>query len=461
LKGLEASEVSFSKLKQDENYRLESEYWNNNSNIKIDKFKGEKIIEFVQYGTSEELNEDKIGYPVLRLNEFESYFIGNPEKYSNKISEEEFNSYRLLKGDVLICRTNGNPQLVGRASLVAEDTNYAYASYLFKVRTDHKKILPETLVAYLRSSYGRQQINAYSMVGNQTNFSPAKFRQIDIPKFGTKLNEKIKLLFDDSYKAKSQSTLLYSEAENLLLDELGLSKWQPTIKNNNKKTFKESFIKTGRLDAEYYQSKYDELEKVIRTHTFRQIKDIRTANYRGLQPEYVDNGVVDVINSKHILEKSLNYEGFEKTSLAFWNLNERAQVFKGDILTYTTGANIGRTQVYQIDKKAVASNHVNILRLNKENPFYIGFVMNSMIGRMQTEKFSAGSAQVELYPKDIDEFFVPIIKSVSQQKIILNVEDSLSLQSKSKALLEWARYSVEIAIEQSEDAAIKLLNEIK
>ncbi len=52
-------------------------------------------------------------------------------------------------------------------------------------------ILPHVLVAYLRGKYGRSEIDKYSMKGNQTNFSPAKFREIDIPIFEQSFQEKI------------------------------------------------------------------------------------------------------------------------------------------------------------------------------------------------------------------------------------------------------------------------------
>jgi restriction endonuclease S subunit len=58
-----------------------------------------------------------------------------------------------------------------------------------------------------------------------------------------------------------------------------------------------------------------------------------------------------------------------------------------------------RTQVYLSSERAFASNHVNLLRIIGENPIYVAFVINSKIGRLRTEKLSAGSAQQELYPK--------------------------------------------------------------
>ena len=113
---------------------------------------------------------------------------------------------------------------------------------------------------------------------------------------------------------------------------------------------------------------------------------------------------MNVINSRHILERELDHKNFEKTNSDSWDTQIKARIYRNDILTYTTGANIGRTQVYLSNEKALASNHVNILRIEHENPVYVAFVLNSKIGRLQTEQLSAGSTQQELYPKDIDNF---------------------------------------------------------
>ena len=64
--------------------RLEAEFHTaKDSNIKKG-FKGVEITDFVQYGTSDELNELGFGYPVLRLNEFIGHFITKPSKFCKK-----------------------------------------------------------------------------------------------------------------------------------------------------------------------------------------------------------------------------------------------------------------------------------------------------------------------------------------------------------------------------------------
>ena len=189
-------------------------------------------------------------------------------------------------------------------------------------------------------------------------------------------------------------------------------------------------------------------------HCINYINEISVHNARGLQPIYDENGTLDIINTRHILEQELDYQNFEKTHASSWETQERARIYKNDILTYTAGANIGRIQVYSSQERALASNHVNILGIKEENPIYVAFVLNSKIGRLQTEKLSAGSAQQELYPKDIEMFYIPFVKHEIQAEICKKIEERQSLKTKSEGLLNKAKRAVELAIEEGEEAAI-------
>lgn len=446
MEGLEISVVKLSEVLEDVDVRLESEYYNS-EHIVFNSVQGCDIESFSQYGTSEDLNEEGKGFPILRLNEFDSFFISKPSKYCDLISKETFELLKLKKNDVLICRTNGNPKYVGKAAIVPKNYEYAFASYVFRLRPKTDIINSATLVSFLNSKYGRIEIEKYSMVGNQANFSPAKFRQIAIPILSKELNNKIEEIVYKSFELLEESKSLYSQAEDLLLGELGLKYWQPKNTLHTTKKFSD-FAQSGRLDAEYYQPKYDDLFERLQKVDCKTIKEIQIINYRGFQPEYVENGKIDVINSKHILEDGLDYENFEKTDEVSFNNAVRAQVKYGDILTYTTGANIGRTQVYLSEKKAMASNHVNMLRVKDVNPIYLALVLNSKIGRMQTEKSSTGSAQVELYPDDLASFIIPILPEAIQTKIASLIQQSFECKAQSKQLLEDAKRMVEEEIEK-------------
>lgn len=305
---------------------------------------------------------------------------------------------------------------------------------------------------YLMTSFANKLLLQSSSMTAQPHLTLTLVKNLPIFNPSFEVKSKVSKLYKLSKENLEKSQKLYFDAEALLLEELGLNDFIPSNECVAVKSFSESFGASGRLDAEYYQPKYDEIDKRVKNKAvyIHEVKNIKTFNARGLQPIYIEDGNLDVINSRHILESGLDYENFEKTAVSYWETQEKAQVYKKDILIYTTGANIGRTATYLIDKPALASNHVNILRIKDENPIYVSFVLNSIIGRLQTEKLSAGSAQQELYPKDIDNFYIPFIDKQKQIDIVEKVIQSFELKSESKRLLEEAKIVVERAIEQGE-----------
>ena len=73
---------------------------------------------------------------------------------------------------------------------------------------------------------------------------------------------------------KTQS--LYRQAEELLLETIGLKDFQPAQENKSVKSFSESFLATGRLDAEYYQPKYEEIISKIQERQHEKLGNLVT-----------------------------------------------------------------------------------------------------------------------------------------------------------------------------------------
>ncbi len=282
---------------------------------------------------------------------------------------------------------------------------------------------------------------------------------IVIPLLPTKFQTLVGKLLQEAIELRKTSETYTEISQRRLLDELNYTNPQRP-ENATTKLFSSTYAVTGRLDAEFYQPKYDELFEHIYANAeyVKTIAEMESFNARGLQPVYAENGSLNVINSRHILEDGMDYDNFEKTQIACWDSQKRARIMRNDVLVYTTGANIGRSQPYLSDEKALASNHVNILRITEEDPIYVAFVMNSIIGRMQTDRLSAGTAQAELYPKDIAQFVIPFVSKEKQKEIVGNILESRAKKKESHQLLEKAKKAVEIAIEHGEDAAMAYLD---
>jgi type I restriction enzyme S subunit len=411
---------------------------------------------------TEQYNFEGIGIPFLRVNEIQNGLVKTTESTAflpqHVLDRNPTTISTAMPFDIVIAK--GGNSLAKLGLLPSDFPKYALSRDLIVMRTSHLKRNKYFVWLYLHSKFGQDVLWRTASQTGQPHLTLPSIDQLTVPLYSNQFETFAEILYKKSVQLNNDSVATYKSAETILHDALGLSKFSNDVGSVNILSMKNSFAETGRLDAEYYQPKFDALEKIcIKNASYvKRIEEIQIYNSRGLQPEYFEDGELDVVNSRHILERDLDYKNFEKTNLKSWNIQSKAQIFRNDILIYTTGANIGRTQVYLSDKKALASNHVNILRLKNENVVYVAFVLNAKIGRLQTEQLSAGSAQQELYPKDIANFYVPFIDLKHQTKISALVQKSFSLNTESERLLEVAKLAVEIAIEKGEKAAMKYLS---
>jgi len=466
LDGLEATEINLSEILKDDNLRLEAEFFVSKVSQKSNFVKGVQIIDFVQYGTSEELNEERKGFPILRLNEFESYFIGEPAKYCSNISTDTYNNLKLKKGDVLICRTNGNPNLVGKSAIVAEDTDIAFASYLYRVRPKEEYINSETLLIYLHSNFGRNQINKYSMTSNQTNFSPAKFREIDIPLFSIELQTQIKKIVKTAYSKLEQSKSLYREAETLLLRELGLDNWQPPKETAAVKSFSDSFGKSGRLDAEYYQPQVINLLEIL--HKQKHIKLYQSCNIvngYAWKSEYFleseNEGFEEgepFVRIRNCKPGALDIEGLSRLKKDYvikQNNVEKAR--SGDIVIGMDGLKWFYASL--IVSPCYVNQRVCWLRLNDNyliTPEYLTLFINTIAGQNQLlREMTIADTVGHITNQSVGNIIVPLLSNEKIKKITMMLKNSVTTKFESQRLLELAKKAVETAIEQGEEKAIK------
>jgi type I restriction enzyme M protein len=92
---------------------------------------------------------------------------------------------------------------------------------------------------------------------------------------------------------------------------------------------------------------------------------------------------------------------------------------------------------------------------NSIDPIYLAVFINSLAGQMQVEQRLHGSSgQIELYPSDIADFTVGVAPEAKQKEIRQIVESGFASKQRATQLLDAAKRAVEIAIENSEVAAL-------
>lgn len=447
MEGLEICEVPFSRVIGNDIVRMESEFYNSNTVSYKNTVKASQIIDFSQYGTSKELNEMGEGYPVLRLNEFNYSFISHPDKYCSLLDIDAYHGLQLKKDDVLICRTNGNPKFVGRSAIVPKDYDYAFASYLFRIRPNRKYINSATLVAFLNSKYGRLEIEKYSMVGNQANFSPAKFREISIPVFSKDLNDKIEDITYRAFQKLEMSESLYSEAANNMLECLDLNDFTASSNSCNVKTLKESFIETGRLDSEYYQPKYDDILHHIQAYKYgsknlAEICDIKEENF--IPKDDTTYKYVELAN----IGKYGNIIGCSQQKGEDLPSRARRIVSKNDVVISSLEGSLDSCALVEEDYDgALCSTGFYVLKSSVLNSETLLVLFKSPLVKELMRKGCSGTILTAIGRQELERIPIPLIRQEIQEEIAQHVQSSISLRKESQQLLEHAKLTVEGAIQ--------------
>lgn len=92
------------------------------------------------------------------------------------VGEDEAASYRLLKGDVLLNRTN-SADLVGKVSLWDREEDAVFASYIVRFQFDRDRAFPEFVNHYLNWDRSQQKLKQISTRGvSQANINPTTFQ---------------------------------------------------------------------------------------------------------------------------------------------------------------------------------------------------------------------------------------------------------------------------------------------
>lgn len=286
---LEVSVLKLSEAQKDnESKRIDSEYFKKEyleneellKKFNLFYFESNNVVSgpFGSTLTSESYRKDGICF--IRVQDIKGGFFVEKESLV-KISESDNNKIKhsqLRYGDFVISKVGNS---IGYVAEIPEDINICNIS---ENNIGLKTIGLETytkkyILVFLNSKYGQLQIWRRISGNAQPKINVADFTKIKIPILPMEFQLEIQTLVKDSYKALEESKELYKKAEEALYLELGLYPKNPLqslldSKTNNPtkslnisiRTLKESFLKTGRLDSEYYQSKYEDIEKFIKSY---------------------------------------------------------------------------------------------------------------------------------------------------------------------------------------------------
>ena len=322
---------------------------------------------------------------------------------------------------------------------------------------DIHDIRPMYLLAFLRCKYGFQELYKSREQTIQFQLTLERVRNIPIFIPSELLQVKVEQIYMQAYTVTMAAIQAYSEAESVLYQNLNMYEWESNKSTITIKNFS-NLESTKRLDAEYYQPKYDELFDRLKPYKTKRLSEIVSIT-KSIEPgseAYEEEGI------PFIRVSNLTKFGITDTDI-YLSPQKYKDVIRPqkDTILLSKDGSVGIAYKVDSDMDIITSGAILHLSLTDQEimPDYLTLVLNSIIVKMQSERDAGGSIIQHWKPSEIGNVIIPILEPEAQQEITNKVRDSFRLREESERLINFAKSAVEIAIEQNEDKAVELLNQ--
>ncbi len=396
--------------------------------------------------------KDEVRY--LQAKDIKNHFIENnnpvfiSKEYFDKNKRSHIKEENVILsimgsvGDIAITPKGFKPSLANRAVAIIKEITDVNPYYLF---------------TYLSTKFGQLQINRQKNGGVQVRINLDVLSKVKIPYIHKGFQLKIEGIVKLAHKTKGEFQVKYRESEELLLKEIGLRNFEPSKEPVNIKNFAESFGVSGRLDAEYYQSKYDDYLRLIFDYSdgYEELSTACNLHNKNFKPE--ENTEYKYIELSNV-GKSGEINGC--TNEIGKNLPSRARrkVSEGDVVVSSIEGSL--------DSCALVTNEYNgslcstgfyVINSNKINSETLLILFKSELMQNILKQNCSGTILTAINKDEFLKIPIPLIDLTKQIQIAELVEQSFKLKKESEHLLEVAKTAVEIAIEQNEAVALDFI----
>ena len=463
LEGLEATELNSIDFKLDNfDFRLDSEYFlkSNLSFIKkLDTIGFKRIGDFsyVTDGihTSIDYSETSNINLISATSPRENYFDVSRKAFISEVAHLN-NPRTALKENDIIISTVGT---IGNCAVATKEILPANSDRHVGIVRVNKEFLPNFISTFLLTKYGRFQTWRESTGNVQLNLFLYKIRTLKIASLSKDFQIGIDNLVKLAHSKRESSKQTYNTAEALLLETLGLNNFEPSTDPVNVKGFKESFLASGRLDAEYYQKKHEDYLELIRSYPcgYNELQIACNQKDSNFTPEdkreykYIE--LADIGKSGEI-KGCTTAPGLELPSRARRKANTNDV-----IISSIEGSLESCAMVTEKYNNALCSTGFYIINSKKINPETLLVLFKSEPLQKILKQSCSGTILTAINKNEFQKIPVPLIDKSIQESIKEKLTESFHLKNQSEQLLETAKRAVEIAIEQDEEAAMRYIEE--
>ena len=325
------------------------------------------------------------------------------------------------------------------------------------VLDDESQVLPQYLLAYINSKFGQDwtKRNQTGMV--QQGLALWRIKEFPIPEVSRNFQENIKTIIELSFKKIRQSEEYYSQSETILLESIRLNGLELSSDPVNIKSFKDSFLKTGRLDAEYYQKKYDDYRQLILAYSNGYEKLSSICHLQDSNVEPIDNIEYQYIELSNIGNAG-NITDCTKAIGKDLPSRARRRVQTNDVIISSIEGSLQSCAVVTSNyNNSLCSTGFYIINSKKINPATLLILFKSAILQNLLKQICSGTILTAINKQEFLNIPIPVIEIAVQRQIASFLDESFKLKRQSDELLEIAKKAVETAIEKGETEAIKFI----
>lgn len=455
MEGLEAIEILLSGLNEER--RIDSQYFRKRY---IAEDACRHHFRTITLGSQAFITDGPHGYHVvdessaiamLTAKCAKQWFADRSEADTIDVATHESSLRSSLEVDDLILSTRGT---VGACALVEPEALPANIDQdVARIAIQNGgDISPRFALAYLNSKFGQDWIERNSTGMVQQGLSLAKVRELSIPLLSVQIQDQISNLVRMASSARKRSKELMSSAENNLLHALGLNTWTPPEALNYVRSSSDAFA-AGRLDSQFFAPRVEQLLARLGRDGLT-IADVAPARHERFEP--TATGDFDYIEIG-----SLGADGTavaEAVPMAEAPSRATQYVRSGDVITSTVRPIRRLSALINPDQDgAVCSSGFVVLEPRGVSSEVLLTYLRLPVVCELMDLHTSATMYPAISEADLLSLPIPAIAPPVQQQIQADVRQAAQARQRATQLLNAAKHAVEIAIEDSEAAALTYL----
>jgi type I restriction enzyme, S subunit len=359
------------------------------------------------YGFTEKASFEEIGPKFLRITDIQYYGVDWESVPFCKISEIDFEKYKINDGDIVFARTGAT---TGKSYLVKNPPKSVFASYLIKVHINNGELLPDYLYLYFQTNTYWDRITQGISGSAQGGFNATKLSDLEIPLPPLPEQQRIVAILDEAFAAIAKAN---ANAEQNL---------------KNARELFESYLQG------VFASTGSAKEKKGEGWEEKKVKDLGSTQ-TGTTPKTVEKenygNFIPFIKPADVDFSSIGDLRYNNDGLSEIGLKRGRKMERGSILMVCIGATIGKVGFGE--REVSCNQQINSLTVKKEfEPkfFYYAMTSKAFQEKVLIEGKGAQATLPIINKSKWENLTICFPKSKTEQQTIVHQFDALRAETK-------------------------------